>query len=50
MENYEAVNDTLQTAEDLIIDTENTVAEMVLLVQVRPALFLYTPQSPLTYA
>ncbi|CAB1340378.1 unnamed protein product [Coregonus sp. 'balchen'] len=33
MENYEAVNDTLQTAEDLIMDTENTVAEMDLLVQ-----------------
>ncbi|XP_071006455.1 laminin subunit alpha-4-like [Oncorhynchus clarkii lewisi] len=33
VENYEAVNDTLQTAEDLVKDTENTVAEMVLLVQ-----------------
>ncbi|XP_013999730.2 laminin subunit alpha-4 isoform X1 [Salmo salar] len=33
IENYEAVNDTLQMAKDLIMDTENTVAEMHLLVQ-----------------
>ena len=42
IENYEAVNDTLQMAKDLIMDTENTVAEMHLLVQVRPVLGLYT--------